>query len=223
VLNAASAVSVNATNGTLAGTGIINGPVTVNAGGTLAPGTSAIGTLTISNNLTLNGNLLFKVQKGVSQSNDIASVSGTLANGGTGTLTVMNLGPAFVVGDKFYLFNKLMTGGGSLTVTGGGSGVTWNNNLATEGSISVASITVAKPVITNIVINSSSTSMVFSGTNATANANYYVLYQTNLTKPLSAWIPVYTNAFLTSGAFSVTVTNSVLLRDTNQFFIFELY
>ena len=90
-----------------------------------------IGTLTINNNLTLNGNLLFKVNKSLSpsQSNDIASVSGTLANGGTGTLTVTNLGPALVVGDRFMLFNKGLSGGGALTVTGGGAGVIWNNNL----------------------------------------------------------------------------------------------
>jgi autotransporter-associated beta strand protein len=136
-LNAASTVTV-VSNATLAGTGIINGAVTINASGTLAPGAS-IGTITLNGGLTLNGNLLFEVNKSLSpQSNDVATVSGALTNGGTGTLTVANLGPALAVGDKFKLFNKPLTNGAALTVTGGGTGVTWANNLAVDGSIVVA-------------------------------------------------------------------------------------
>jgi autotransporter-associated beta strand protein len=216
-LNAASVVTVSS-NATLAGTGAINGPVTVSVGGTLAPSTpSAIGTLHINNSLTLNGNLLFKVKRLVSQSNDIASVSGTLANSGTGTLTVSNLGPAFVVGDKFYLFNKLMTGGGALTVTGGG--VAWNNNLVTDGSISVASLTIPKPVIVSTTL--SGTNLVFSGTNGTGLpvGTYYVLASTNLTTPLSAWTPIFTNAYTTGGAFSVT--NAILPGVPDRFYLLK--
>jgi fibronectin-binding autotransporter adhesin len=132
-LNAASAVTV-ATNATLAGTGTINGAVTVQLGGTLAPGTS-IGQLTINSNLALNGNLFFELNKSLS-TNDYCAVSGTLANSGTGSLAVTNYGgTALTPGDKFYLFNKAMTGGGSLSVNG--SGVLWSNGLAVDGSITV--------------------------------------------------------------------------------------
>jgi len=57
-------------------------------------------------------------------------VSGTLANSGTGTVTVNNLGPALAPGDTFTLFNKAVTGGNALTITGGQT--VWNNNLAVE-------------------------------------------------------------------------------------------
>jgi len=215
-LAAASAVTVSS-NATLAGTGIINGAVTVNAGGTLAPGTSAIGTLTISNNLTLNGNLLFKVQKGVSPSNDVASVSGTLTNGGTGTLTVTNLGPALAVGDKFKLFNKPLTNGAALTVTG--AGAVWVNNLQVDGSISVFSTNLPKPVITTTTILNG-TNVVFNGTNGTVGATYYVLSSTNVAAPLSAWTYIFTNTFITGGDFSVT--NAIVPGVPERFYILRL-
>jgi autotransporter-associated beta strand protein len=213
-------VAVTVAGGTLGGSGTVLGPVTVLPAGTLAPGTSSvIGTLTISNGLTLNGNLFFKVNKSLSpQSNDVASVSGILTNGGTGTLTVMNLGTALAVGDKFTLFNKALTNGVLLTVTGGG--VTWNNNLVTDGSISVASTIVAKPVITGTVI--SGTNLVFSGNNGTgiASGTYYVLSSTNVAAPLSTWTPIFTNTFISGGAFSVT--NPISPSVPDMFYILKL-
>jgi autotransporter-associated beta strand protein len=221
--NTVAAVTV--AGGTLGGSGTIRGPVTVLPAGTLAPGTSAIGTLILSNGLTLDGNLLFKVNTSLSplQSNDEAVVSGTLINGGTGTLTVSNLGTtaSLVAGDKFTLFNKALTNGLALTVAGGGTGVTWTNNLAKDGSISVASITVARPVITGMVI-SSGTNLVFSGTNSTGTAGgtYYVLSSINVASPLSTWTPILTNTFITGGAFSVT--NPILPGVPGMFYILEL-
>ena len=179
-LNAASAVTV-VSNATLAGTGTINGPVTVNALGTLAPGTNAaIGTLALNGGLTLNGNLFFKVKKLVAQSNDFATVSGALTNGGTGTLTVTNLGPALAVGDKFTLFNKALTNGAALTVTGGGSGVLWSNRLALDGSIIVAPSappTIITQPTTRAVAQGSSATLSVTASTVTGVTNY--LWQMN--------------------------------------------
>ena len=178
-LNAASAVTVSS-NATLAGTGTINGPVTVNALGTLAPGAS-IGTITLNGGLTLNGNLLFEVNKSLSpQSNDVATVSGALTNGGTGTLTVANLGPALAVGDKFKLFNKPLTNGAALTVTGGGIGVIWANNLAVDGSITVlpsAPPTIITQPTTRAVAQGSSATLSVTASTVTGVTNY--LWQMN--------------------------------------------
>jgi len=218
-LDAASPVMVGA-NGILAGTGTVNGTVAVDAGGTLAPGAS-IGTLTLNGGLILKGNLRFKVNKSLSpQSNDVASVSGTLTNIGSGFLAVSNLGPALVVGDTFHLFNRPLTNGAALTVAGGGPGVAWNNQLATDGSISVASVTNSNPGM-NIAITTG-TNVVISGTGAPAGANYSILYQTNLAMPLTNWILIYSNTFLTGGAFSITVTNAFSTGITNRFFIFRM-
>ncbi len=129
------AVTVN-TGGTLGGTGTVGGPVTVNAGGTLAPGAS-IGTLTISGDLTLAGDVAIEVNKSSSPSNDLVVVSGALANTGTGTLSVNNLGPALTAGNRFQVFSGAVVNGDALTVTGGGA--TWTNQLAVDGSITVIS------------------------------------------------------------------------------------
>ena len=215
-LAAASAVTVNS-NATLSGTGTINGTVAISASGILAPSTSsAIGTLTVSNNLTLDGNLFFKVKKLVSQSNDIAFVSGTLANGGNGTLTVTNLGPALAVGDTFKLFNKAVSSGSTLNVTG--AGVVWTNNLQNDGSISVLSTTLPQPVITAITL--SGTNVVFSGNNGTGSSGYYVLSSTNVAAPLSSWTPIFTNTFYTGGLFTNTIP--ILPGVPNVFYILEL-
>jgi autotransporter-associated beta strand protein len=216
-LDASSAVTVNS-NGILAGTGTVNGAVTVDAGGTLAPGAS-IGTLTLNGGLILNGNLLFEVNKSLSpQSNDVANVSGALTNIGTGFLAMANLGPALAVGDKFTLFNKPLTNGAVLGVTGGG--VTWTNNLATDGSVSVVSLTALKPLINFTILSGvtspgTGTNLVFSGSNGISGAPYFVLYQTNLATPLSNWIVLSSNTFLTEGTFSVTNT----IARTNRFYL----
>ena len=164
-----SASGVSVVGGTLGGAGTIFGPVTLSAGTTLAPGSSpgAVGTLTISNNLTItSGNVLVAVNKSLSPSpsNSVVFVSGTLANSGTGTLTVTNIGPALAVGDTFQVFNQAVPNGASLTVTGGNA--TWTNNLAASGSISVKSIIVTTPPTLNLQVSHSSgvTSLQFSWT-----------------------------------------------------------
>jgi fibronectin-binding autotransporter adhesin len=139
---------------TLGGNGTIAGVVTNN--GTLAAGTS-IGTLTLNSDLYINGNISVEVNKSVSPSNDLVVVSGTLANIGTGTVNVQNLGPALAVGNSFKIFSQAVVNGGALTITGGG--VTWANNLAVDGSISVAT---AAPPTLNVVNNG--TSLQFSWT-----------------------------------------------------------
>jgi autotransporter-associated beta strand protein len=126
---------VNVTNGTLGGSGSILGAVALGSGGMLAPGTTLIGALTLNSNVTLGGDLLFKVNQSLVPSNDTVVVSGTLTNSGTGTLTVTNLGPALTDGSRFVLFSKPVANGGALTVTG--AGVSWTNRLALDGSIAV--------------------------------------------------------------------------------------
>jgi|GEM_PF-1357816 len=141
------------TAGLLAGSGTIAGNVIVNSGASLGGGNvAAIGTLNISGNLSLNGNAFIRVNKSLApaQSNDLISVTGTLNNLGSGTVTVTNLGTALAVGDKFKIFSSALTGGNTLTVTGGG--MTWTNRLAVDGSIqALAAISLVNTNSTNIV------------------------------------------------------------------------
>ena len=184
-LAAGSAVTV-ATNGTLGGNGTIGGSVTVNSGGAIAPGAS-IGTLNISGNLSLAGNLSIEVNRSASPTSDKTVVSGTLVNTGTGTVTVTNRGAALHAGDVFTLFNKAVNGGANLKVIG--AGVTWANNLAVDGTISVSSTTAP------------SFSYSLSGTNLTLNwpaNNLGCLLQSNAVSVVitanmpamwAAWLP----------------------------------
>jgi len=105
-----------------------------NIGG--GPATS-LGTLTIGGNLSIavGGGGYFRLNKAGSPASDQVSVAGTISNVSTNTLTVNNLGTALVVGDSFTLFNKAVTGGGTLAIAGGG--VTWSNRLAIDGTILV--------------------------------------------------------------------------------------
>jgi autotransporter-associated beta strand protein len=139
-----NATSTTVTAGTLGGTGTFNAPVTIQSGATLAPGAS-VGTMTINSDLTIEGNVAIDVDRSLSPSNDVVVVTGTLTKTGSGTLTVTNLGPALIVGDKFTLFSQPVSGGNLFTVTG--ANATWINNLASDGSITVQSIQPAAPTL----------------------------------------------------------------------------
>ena len=132
--------STTVSNGVLGGTGSIASPLTVVAGATLSPGAS-VGTFTVSNNVTLNGTVLMELNTANSPGNcDLLVVTGTLTGGGT--LVVTNIGPDIANGTKFTLFSKPVSG---LTVTlpaanpANTSSYVWNNNIATDGSITLVS------------------------------------------------------------------------------------
>jgi autotransporter-associated beta strand protein len=206
------AVAVNS-GGSLGGSGTISGAVTVASGGTLALGLS---TLTMGNNLSLAGNVSVSVNKSLAPANGTAVVSGTLANTGTGSVTVSNLGPALVAGDTFQLFSQAVSGGATMTVSGG-AGVVWANNLAVNGTISVVSATSPTPHINQVQISAGN--FIFSGTNGAGGDTYYVLSSTNLALPLSQWTYVSTNSFLGNGQFFIT--NPINPGNPQQFYLLQ--
>lgn len=200
--NTYTGVTTNA-GGLLAGSGSLLGPVVVSNTAVLGGGSAAsIGVLTISNSLTLNGNLLFRVNTSGSPANDSISVTGTLVNTGSGSLTVNNLGPALLAGTKFFVFNKALAGGAALTVTGGG--VTWSNSLAVDGSISIPS----QPTFNanSVAYNSGSGNLSFSGTGGVPGAGYTILGSTNIAARISTWSVVQSGGhFAADGSFTVTL------------------
>lgn len=141
-------------NGSLGGTGSIAGPVTVTAGGTLAPGTS-IGTLTVSNNVILGGTTLMELNP---TGSDLLRVTGTLTGGGT--LIVTNIGGTLTNGTVFTLFN-VPASGFATTLP---AGYTWNNNLASSGTITVVSggISLMNTTPTNITYSASGGNLTLS-------------------------------------------------------------
>jgi fibronectin-binding autotransporter adhesin len=99
------------TAGTLGGSGIINCPVTIQAGGNLQPGqgNGSLNTLTINNAVKLSGRTTLFVDRSGSASSLLTGVS-TLTYGGT--LNVTNVGAPLVQGDTFTLFSATTYAGG---------------------------------------------------------------------------------------------------------------
>ncbi len=155
-------------------------------GGTIAPApVGTVGTLTFQGfNLFMDsGGVGITLNKSLAQSNsvivlsnNVTSVVGAItANGGA--IKVFNAGPALQAGDKFFIFSKKVEGGnpGALTITGGGA--TWNNNLGTDGSISVATVLPVNPPTIGVTTPSTNT-MQLSWTNS-SNGSFLLQAQTN--------------------------------------------
>ncbi|MEY4387903.1 MAG: toxins and related Ca2+-binding domain, partial [Verrucomicrobiota bacterium] len=209
--------AVSVVGGVLGGTGSINDNVTVGAGGTLAPGVGGIGTLAINGNLSIAGGLNIDVNKSVSPTNDYITVSGTLANSGTGLVNVSNLGPALAAGNSFKLFSAPVTGGGALIITNGlGAGLAWTNRLAVDGSIAV--IAVASGPATN---PTNITSSVTGGTtlNLSWPADHLGWVLQTQTNSRSVGLKPQTNQWF-DVAGSTTITNTSYPLDKTQPTIF---
>jgi hypothetical protein len=179
------------------------------------------------------GNMVIEVNKSAGQTSDLVSVGGTINNSGTGTITVTNIGAtALAVNDKFTLFSKAVTGGATMVITGGGPGVMWANNLATDGSISVAGIATA-PTATTVaalpITASAATLNASVNPNGAATACWFICTNaafTNTTAKInlpSGTTAVSTNATLTgllpgtTYYFQVVATNSVGTNTGNEF------
>jgi len=202
VLNATNtysgATTVNA--GSLGGSGVISGPVTINAGGALAPG-NPLGTLTISNTVTLNtGSTAFMQVQHSPLTNTVLKVTGALTEGGTLNVTNSNA-TAFAAGDTFKLFSAGTYSGAfaNVVLPQLSAGLGWNTSkLNVSGTISV--FTSTPPVISSIKF--AGTSLVISGTGGASNGVYYVEAATNLESP--QWTTIFTNQFDANGNFAVT-------------------
>jgi len=122
--------------GTLGGTGVIAGPVTIQNGATIAPGNNSIDALTINNSLTLNGTTIMELNREAGTNDVIRGMSNV--NYG-GTLTVTNLAGTLAPGDNFQIFSATTFGGAFATfnLPALGFGLAWNTNTLTNGILSV--------------------------------------------------------------------------------------
>jgi M6 family metalloprotease-like protein len=131
---------------TLGGNGLVRGRVTVNAGGTLAPG-EGIGRLAATNTVQLSGIAWFEISRaGAALTNDVLAGVSVLTLGGT--LRVTNLGDELAVGDSFRLFEAAAYQGNftSYDLPPLADGKLWDlGALQTEGIIRVA----APPTVTS--------------------------------------------------------------------------
>ena len=211
-----------ATTGFLAGNGSIAGPLNVSSNATVGGGSiSDIGTFSVGMGMIMtNGSkVLIRVNKSLAQSNDMISVTGgIITNTGTGTVTITNIGAAsLVVGDQFQIFNEAVENGAAMKVAGGG--VTWNNNLAANGSVQVALnyvVLTSSPKITSFALQSGNA--IISGTNGQAGATAFLLMTTNIMQPLSQWQTVATNV-IGGKSFTFTAANAASPGSPQRFYI----
>lgn len=137
-ISTSSLTSVSGT-GTLGGSGTV-GAATILAGGTLAPGNS-IGTLNFSQTLTLAGTSNFEVDPtlGLGLNADRANVASGVTYGGTLNVTYAGLSTDFANGMMFNLFDAGSFAGtfATLNLPTLAGGLTWQNDLASNGSITV--------------------------------------------------------------------------------------
>jgi autotransporter-associated beta strand protein len=174
--------TVNA--GTLGGTGVILGPVTTITG-TLSPGTS-LGTLTISNNVTLFGNTIMEVSHAAYD-----QVRGMNTLEMYGTLEVVVVG-TLTGGEVFKLFDAASyVGSFSYLLPTLPAPLAWDDStLATDGTLRVTGGAPPQPEIDPVY--PSGTNLVVS-VPTVLGPNYVLQTTTNLTAPV-IWQNQSTNA-----------------------------
>jgi fibronectin-binding autotransporter adhesin len=127
-----------------------------NPSGNITNGTST-GILTVTNSLEIGGEVNMRIDRtNAVTADELAAVNFTID--GTATLLVTNIGPGLFNGDTFTLFSKPVSGFASVTLPPtdptGTNIYVWNNNLAVNGTISLASggQNPINPNPTNIVV-----------------------------------------------------------------------
>jgi fibronectin-binding autotransporter adhesin len=186
----------------LMGDGSLNGNLVTLPGSTVSPGES-VGTLRVTNNITLGGNLLLELNRTNTPSSDqLPSALGTITYGGT--LSVTNIGPALQAGDSFQLFPSSVTAFTAISLAStdaNGKLYTWNNKVAVDGSIQVLTVqnavnTTPTNITFSVVGNSLKLSWPSDHLGWTLKTNAVGLTDTN------AWFPYPGSAQLTN----VTIT-----------------
>jgi len=195
---------------TLAGTGIVGSPTTLDEGSFLAPGNGA-GTLTFSSALDLSETSTMQFELGTSS--DLVVVNGELSV--AGTLQVAP-GSGFGVG-SYTLFSYNAAAGlnlGAVAITNAPAGYAYSLSTNTPGELNLIVVTTAPPGISSAVLSGGN--LIVSGTNGVPDADYYVLSSTNLVLPVANWEVISTNQFDGLGHF--TFTNAFNPATPQRFF-----
>jgi autotransporter-associated beta strand protein len=213
-----SSVAVGVMNGgTLSGSGVIGGVVTVSLGGTIRPGNS-LGILVANSGATLNGTTAIELNQLLATNDVLRSISSV--NYG-GLLSLTNLSGTLTTNDRFKVFDAPTYSGTFTNIVPAipAVGLAWNTNtLASDGTLRIAAVPTQQPQISGISISGSN--LVISGTNGVPGWPYLVLSSTNLTMPLSGWTINATNAFDSGG--NTTFTNPMDPSAPQSFYLLRL-
>jgi cytoskeletal protein CcmA (bactofilin family) len=196
---------------TLGGSGVVGGPLTVN--GTLAPGGSP-GTLTVSNDLVVNGGAVLQYQLGASS--DLTVVNGNLTLGGT--LNITSSGGFGTANYPLFTYTGSLSGATTLGATPPGYSYYLNTNTAGQVILVAYSPASTPPGFT--AISSLGGNIVLSGGGGSTNGPYYVLTSTNVALPRSQWTRSAFSQFDGNGNF--VFTNIPVINSPQRFYILQL-
>ena len=194
--------------GTLGGIGTLAGPLAVQSGATLSLG-AAISALTVNNtvNLAAGSTTVMKVSKSAAANDQVLGVT-SITYGGTLVLT--NLAGNLAANDSFKLFVAGSYSGAFSSVVSDtpGQTVTWDvSQLATNGTVKVASAAPSQVTITSVV---SGTNLTLSWPAGQTGAN--LQEQINpLTVGLSTnWVTVPGSSTTNQMTFPIILTNGTV-------------
>jgi fibronectin-binding autotransporter adhesin len=222
-VSALGALTVGTAGGdqTIQGNGTIRGSLTAGADATVEPGGASIGTLTVTNAVSLNGSIIMKLNttNGV-QTNDMLSAASIVLGG---TLSVTNTGPTLYTGASFQLFSStnlsgVFTNGVTLPANdGNGVNYTWNtNSLGTTGVLTLLSG--ASPV-SPVPTNSTNVFFSYAGGVLTLSwpSNYIGWQLQSQTNPPSVgittnWVTISGSEATNTASFNISTSNTVFYR-----------
>jgi fibronectin-binding autotransporter adhesin len=185
---------------TLGGSGIILDPVTVD--GSVAPGNSGIGSLTVNNAVVFESDGAAVMEINRTNSPNASLLSATSVTYG-GTLTVENIGTTNLeAGDTFELFNGAISGTFAVTNLPAlpSEDLYWDTSLLNSGTIRVASSSSPAPAITSPSVSGTNFSLQVASSQIGFN---YVVQATPALAP-ATWTSIQTNAG-TGGTLNFTI------------------
>jgi autotransporter-associated beta strand protein len=232
---------ITVSGGTFNGTGMINAPVEIQSASTLGAGTSsALGTLTVSNTLTLDSasTTFLRISKtgGIATNDELAGLAEINYAGKLVVTNVTSDSAALAAGDTFVLFSAFSAGSSPykgtfdnfiLPTFPTGSGLSWDvSQLAVNGSIAVVS-GAATPIF------SLSSGTYFGAQSITISSftpSATIYYTTNGTppgtgspsgtSPVTVTVPVNTTmtieAFAQSSTYSASPTATATYKTVGQ-------
>ena len=208
--------TITVSNGTLVANpsgGNINNNLEVDGGTLIAGAPNTVTTLNVSNNLSItSGTVVAALNKSQAVSNTTFAVTGTITRTG-GSLLLTNAGPNLAVGDKFFIFNKAVAGGASMPIVS--TGFTVNNNLAGDGSVTVATVTIVTPPTITATFSGGNVNLSWPA--ASTGLNLQVQTNTLATGLKSNWVTIPGTAAVNTFSAPVnTASNTAVFYRLSQ-------
>ena len=198
--------NVSVFGGKLGGNGYIAGSVFVYAGGTLAPGSNSLETLTIAGDLTLSpsSTSIFEVNGDTSANSQVSVAGNTTYGGGLNLVT----NGTFTLGQTFTLFSASTHVGNFSSIAGSpGAGLAWS---FTNGVLSVVTAASYATYPTNLTASVSGSTLTLSW--PATHLGWILQVQTNalsvgLTPPTNTWFDVAGSSANNTNVININAAN----------------